>query len=196
VTRSLVTLRAAEPGDAPFLADLWSSALRRAEPHELVADLEHIIKTACSSPEQRLIVAEYDGERAGAVLLKASTVTSLNLDHAVQVLSPYVVPDYRRHGIGRMLMECAVSFAEEIGVTQVCTGVTSGSRDGNRFMARLALGPMATYRSAPVAAVRARLTAQRPGLQAAMGKDGRQLTRVLAARRSMRRAHAAGGPSP
>lgn len=195
MTRSLVTLRAAEVDDAPFLAELWSSALRRAEPQELVADLEQIIKTASATPEQRLVVAEYDGARAGAVLLKVTTVTSLNLDHAVQVLSPHVAPDYRRHGIGRMLMECAVSFAEEVGVTQVCTGVTAGSRDGNRFMARLALGPLATYRSAPVSAVRARLTAQRPVLPASSG-DGRQLTRVLAARRSMRRARPPVTPGP
>ncbi|MFB9314871.1 GNAT family N-acetyltransferase [Nocardioides plantarum] len=187
MSRSLVMLRAAEVHDAPFLVELWSGAMRRAEQPDLVADLEHIIKTAGSTPEQRLVVAEYDGQRAGAVLLKATTVSSLNLDHAVQVLSPCVAPDFRRHGIGRMLMECSVSFAEEIGVTQVCTAVTAGSRDGNRFMARLALGPLATYRSAPVAAVRARLSAQRPALQASAA-DGRQLTRVLAARRSMRRA--------
>lgn len=194
MTRSLVTLRAAEAADAPFLAELWAGALRRAEPHELVADLEQIIKTAGASPEQRLVVADYDGQRAGAVLLKVATVTSLNLDHAVQVLSPHVAPDFRRHGIGRMLMECAVSFAEEIGVTQVCTAVTAGSRDGNRFMARLALGPLATYRAAPVAAVRARLNAQRPALPAAVG-DGRQITRVLAARRSMRRARPPATPA-
>ncbi|MCW2812983.1 MAG: GCN5-related N-acetyltransferase, partial [Nocardioides sp.] len=164
MSRSLVTLRAAEISDAPFLAELWSNALRRAEHHEQVADLEQIIKAAASSPEQRLVLAEYDGQPAGAVLLKITTVTTLNLDLAVRVLSPHVVPAYRRHGIGRMLMECAAGFAEEAGVAQVCTAVSAGSRDGNRFMARLALGPLATYRAAPVAAVRARLTAQRPAL--------------------------------
>ena len=55
MTRSLVTLRAAEISDAPFLAELWSGALRRAEPQEHVADLEQIIKTAATSPEQRLV---------------------------------------------------------------------------------------------------------------------------------------------
>lgn len=187
MTRSLVTLRAAEAADAPFLAELWSGSLRRAEPQELVADLEQVIKAATASPEQRLVVADYDGQRAGAVLVKLTTVTSLNLDPAVQVVAPHVAPAFRRHGIGRVLMECAVAFAEEAGAAQVCVGVTAGSRDGNRFMARLSLGPLATYRVAPVAAVRARLTAQRPAHPSAAG-DARQVTRVLAARRSMRRA--------
>lgn len=195
MSRSLVTLRAAEISDAPFLAELWSGALRRAEPQEHVADLEQIIKTAATSPEQRLVLAEYDGEPAGAVLLKITTVTSLNLDLAVRVLSPHVAPAYRRHGIGRMLMESAAAFAEEAGVVQLCTAVTAGSRDGNRFMARLALGPLATYRVAPVSAVRARLTAQRPMVAAPSSGNGRHLTRVLAARRSARRAQPASPPS-
>ncbi|WP_148614733.1 GNAT family N-acetyltransferase [Nocardioides rubriscoriae] len=196
MTRSLVTLRAAERGDAPFLADLWSDALRRVDFPEQVADLERIIEAAAASPHQRLVVADYDGQPAGAVLLKVTTVTSLNLEPALQVLSPHVAPAFRRHGIGRMLMECAATFAEESGVPQVCTAVAAGSRDGNRFMARLALGPLATYRVAPVTAVRARLAAQRPtALVATPTGSGRQLSKVLAARRSMRRAQPSTPPS-
>lgn len=185
MTRSLVTLRAAELTDAPFLARLWATSLRRADVQDQVADLEQVIKASAGSAEQRLVVADYDGQPAGAVLLRITTVTPLNLEPAVQVLSPHVAPEFRRHGIGRMLMECAASFAEEAGIPQVCTAVTAGSRDGNRFMARLALGPLATYRTAPTAAVRGKLAAQRP--QIASSESGRQLTRVLAARRSMRR---------
>lgn len=185
MTRSLVALRAAEISDAPFLARLWATSVRRADLQDQVADLEQIIKTSAESAEQRLVVADYDGQPAGAVLLRITTVTPLNLEVAVQVLSPHVSPEFRRHGIGQMLMECASSFAEEAGVPQICTAVTAGSRDGNRFMARLGLGPLATYRVAPAAAVRARLAAQRPAMATSDG--ARQLTRVLAARRSMRR---------
>ncbi|MDP2774949.1 MAG: GNAT family N-acetyltransferase, partial [Nocardioides sp.] len=88
----------------------------------------------------------------------------------------------------RLLMESAVSFAEELGVAHVGTAASSGSRDANRFMARLGLGPHAMLRLAPTVVVRAKLTAQRPATAAT---SGRQLTRVLAARRSLRRAQAA-----
>ena len=193
MTRSLVTLREAGASDAEFLAELWAVALRRADHHDQVADVEQVVAAAAASPLQRIVVADYDGLPAGAVLLHVTTVTPLNLEPAVQVLSPHVLPPFRRHGIGRMLMESAVQFAEECGVPQVCTAVAAGSRDGNRFMARLALGPLATYRVAPAAAVRARLTAQRPSV--APGTGGRQLTRVLAARRSMRRTQAPATPT-
>jgi hypothetical protein len=51
-------------------------------------------------------------------------------------------------------------------------------------MARLGLGPFAVTRVASATTLRAKVTAQRPGLST---NGGRHLTRVLAARRSMKR---------
>jgi GNAT superfamily N-acetyltransferase len=185
MSRSLVLLRVAELSDAPALARLWGTALRRADAQDHIADVEMIIKAASASPEQRVVVADYDGELAGAVLLRVATLTALNLEPTVQAVSPHVFPQFRRRGIGQALMDSAVSFAEEIGVGHIATAAKTASRDANRFMARLALGPHATMRVAPTHVVRAKLAALRP---ASTTTSGRQLTRVLAARRSMRRA--------
>ena len=130
------------------------------------------------------MVAEYDGELAGAVFLRLTTLTAVNLEPVVEAVSPHVFPQFRRHGIGSSLMECAVTFADELGAAHVMTAAASGSRDANRFMARLGLGPFAVTRVASAPAVRAKVTAQRPGLSTT---GGRHLTRVLAARRSMKR---------
>ncbi len=159
MSRSLVTVRSAEVADAPFLVELWADVLRRADPAELLADVEAVVKEAAVSPEQRLLVAEYDGERAGGVLLRTGTVTPINLEPVLQVISPHVAVPFRRRGVGRALMDCAIGFAEELGVAHVMTGVTSGSRESNRFMARLALGP-------------ARDPAARPGLGGTGPADG------------------------
>ena len=105
----------------------------------------------------------------------------------MQAVSPHVLPHYRRRGVGRALIEAAVSYAEELGIGHVATAVASGSRDSNRFMARLALGPRAVLRVASTPMVRSKLTAQSP---AAHRAGGRQLPHVLAARRSMRRSGA------
>ncbi|MDQ4054555.1 MAG: GNAT family N-acetyltransferase [Actinomycetota bacterium] len=183
MSRSLVSLRVAGLSDAPALAELWADALRRADPQDHLCDVELIIKASSASPEQRVVVAEYDGEVAGAVLLRVSTLTALNLEPTVQAVSPHVFPQFRRRGIGQALMDSAVSYAEEIGVGHIATAARTASRDANRFMARLALGPHATMRIAPTHVVRAKLAAQRP----APTTSTRQLTRVLAARRSMRR---------
>ncbi len=189
MTRSLVTLRCAMPSDAPRLADLWSEVLRRVDPEQQVADLVSIIERAGGATDERIVVAEYDGEVAGAVHLCVTTMTPLNLEPTVLAVSPHVFPDFRRHGVGRALMESAVSFAEDLGIGHVATAAASGSRDANRFMARLSLGPQAVLRVATTHTLRSKLTAQRPSPHRS---GGRQLTQVLAARRSMRRSQ----PSP
>lgn len=187
MSRSLVVLREAGPADAALLVELWCDVLRRGDDDDRLTDMLRVVDEAATDPDRRLLVAEYDGRVAGAVHLRLTTVTPLNLDLAVQVMSPHVLPEFRRHGVGRALMEAAVTWAEERGAPHVATAVAANSRDANRFMARLSLGPLATLRLAPTTTVRARLTARRPAVSRT---SGRQLTQVLAVRRSMRRQEA------
>jgi GNAT superfamily N-acetyltransferase len=189
VKRTLVSLRLASPDDAAVLAEVWAEVLRRVDHDEQVADLERIIARVTPLQDERIVVAEYDGEVAGAVHLRAATLTPINLEPVVQAISPHVLPAFRRHGVGRALMGAAVAFAEERSIAHIATAAVSGSRDANRFMARLALGPHAILRLAPTAMVQAKLDAQAPGIGVTTGRSGaRQLTHVLAARRSSRRA--------
>ena len=116
-----VTLRQATVDDVPLLLELWSDLLRRAERQEQVPDLELIVKEAAESAERRLLVAEYDGEPAGAVLLRVTPMTPLNLEPTVQALAPHVLPSYRGKGIGSALMEAAVVWAEDLGIGHVTT---------------------------------------------------------------------------
>ncbi len=189
--RSLISFRTAAPGDAAVLAELWGDVLRRVDHDEQVKDLEAVISRVEGLESERLVVAEYDGELAGAVHLRATTLTPVNLEPVVQAISPHVFPAYRRHGVGRALMEAAVAFAEERGIDHVASAAVAGSRDANRFMARLALGPYATLRLAPTHVMKSKLSAQGPFTGRTTGRTGgRQLTHVLAARRSMRRSRA------
>jgi len=184
MSRPGLTPRIARREDAPELAELWGDVLRRADRAEQVADLELVIKGAAASPEQRFVVVEYDGRIAGAVFLRLTTVSPINLEPCVQSIQPRVFVPYRRRGVGRTLMEAAVAFAEENGVLHVTTAVPATARDANRFMARIALAPAATVRIAPTSVVRGRLTPSAPaGL-------GRTTPRVLVARRNQRRARA------
>jgi GNAT superfamily N-acetyltransferase len=146
--------------------------------------MAQIIEEASANPDQRLVVAEYDGRVAGAVHVRLTTITPLNLDVCVQVMSPNVFPEFRRHGVGRALMDAAVGWGEERGAGHVATAAAMSSRNGNRFMARLALAPVATLRLAPTTVVRAKLMSQLPPVARV---PARQLTHVLAVRRSMRR---------
>lgn len=183
MSRYSLTTRVATREDAPALAEVWSEAVRRADRAEQVADLELVVKGAAASPEQRVVVVEYDGQLAGAVYLRITTLSPLNLEPCVQSIHPRVLDKFAGHGVGHALMDAATSFAEENGILHVVTAVPHASREANRFMARLGLAPVVLYRIAPTAVLRNRVSPSTPGAETTRSK-------VLAARRSLRRARA------
>jgi GNAT superfamily N-acetyltransferase len=184
MSRSPLSLRAARASDAVVLASLWTDALRRGENADHVADCLAAIERAETSDTDRIVVAEYDGEVAGAVYLKVTTVSPINLDPIVHAISVQVFESRRRRGVGAALVESAVIFAEERGIAHVGVPVFAASRDANRFLARLALSPVATLRIGSTAAMRSRFNALRPS-----GSHPGRIDRVLAARRQRRRAN-------
>jgi GNAT superfamily N-acetyltransferase len=109
----------------------------------------------------------------------------VNPEPVLQVHNAAVVPAFRRRGVGKALIEAAVTWAEELGIALVGTPTSSGSREANRFMARLALAPQAVLRMGPTPAVRSKLSSRYPA--------ARQMTQVLAVRRSLRHARSGSG---
>lgn len=186
--RAQVLLRQAEDSDAAALAELWTDVLRRGEPQAQADDVIRVLERVAGAPEEQIVVAEVEGRIAGAVHLVSTTLSPLNLEPVVWAVSPHVVPSQRGRGVGSALMEAAAGFADELGVEHVGTAVSAGARDSNRFMARLGLAPTATLRVAPRATLLGRLPSRLPVQR---GAGGRQLTQLLAARRSMRRRHPA-----
>lgn len=182
--RAQVVMRPVRDTDAVALAAVWEDVLRRVDPQRQLDDVRRVIDRVSAMHEERIMVAEVDGQVVGAVHLRATTFTPINLEPVVQAISPHVLPEFRRHGVGTSLVAAAVAFAEELGIAHIGTAVTAGARDSNRFMARLSLGPAATLRVAPTSVVKGRLQAQRPIFARTAG---RQLPRVMAARRSARR---------
>ncbi len=187
MSRTPVTVRAAAADDLPALRELWGDILRRGSTEEQLADLGRVLAEVEGDTDQAIVVAEYDGQVAGAIHLSATTLTPLNLEPAVLAVSPHVLPDFRRHGVGSALIEAAVRFAEAHGIATLSTAAVSSSRDANRFMARLSFTPQATLRAASTVAVRAKLSARRSaGRSVARHGGSRHIDRVLAARRISR----------
>ncbi|MGL5808777.1 MAG: GNAT family N-acetyltransferase [Nocardioides sp.] len=191
MSRLPVILRDVVLTDAVALAELWIEIVRPVDGRDPVASMVAIIEGVQELPGQRLVVAEYEGVVVGAVLLRVMPLTPLHVEPILQVIAPEVLPEFRRRGIGRALMEAAATFAEEQGVTHVGTASMSNSREANRFMARLGLAPQATLRLASTQTLRAKLGGLRGG---ELRQPGRPLTQVLAARRSLRRAQSVAAP--
>jgi GNAT superfamily N-acetyltransferase len=187
MSRTPVTVRAAVADDLPALRELWSDILRRGSTEDQLADLRTVLDDVERDAGQAIVVAEYDGEVAGAIHLSATTLTPLNLEPAVLAVSPHVLPQFRRHGVGSALIEAAVRFAEAHGIATLSTAAVASSRDANRFMARLSFTPQATLRAATTVAVRGKLASRRSAGRSATRQGGaRHIDRVLAARRISR----------
>jgi len=125
---------------------------------------------------------------AGAAHLVRAPVSPIHSDSAVYVLHLQVLDKFRRHGAGRSLMEAAVTWAEEKDSTHVVAAASAGSRDANRFMARLGLGPTAMVRAATVASLRAKLPLEPPAVARVGSRSHRSVGQVIVQRRSLRRA--------
>ena len=180
MSRTSVQVRAAVPDDASVLRALWTDVLRRGTAAEQEADVLRVIAECADRDDRSIVVAEFDGHVAGAVFLEATTLTPLNLEPALLAVSPHVLPEFRRRGVGTALMDAATRYAETQGIGTVAAAAIANSRDANRFMARLALTPQATLRAASTSAVRAKLSARRATTR---NRGSRQIDKVLAARR-------------
>ena len=131
---------------------------RGTAPATARADLEQRYAEALEDPARELVVVVDDAdEPLGMALLTVAPANALVDIPAVHMSHAVVGDRHKRRGAGRALVGAAATYAEQHGIEQLVVSVHPGSRDANRFFARLGFAPLAVRRSAPVAAVRRRL---------------------------------------
>lgn len=170
MARSSLSVRAATPQDVPALV-AFGEELRdlviapsaevgraRGGPATARAELEQRYCEALEDPSRELVVVVDDGdEPLGMALLTVAPANALVDIPAVHMSHAVVGDRHKRRGAGRALVCAAATYAEQRGIEQLVVSVHPGSRDANRFFARLGFAPLAVRRTAPVAAVRRRL---------------------------------------
>ena len=109
-----------------------------------------------SEGSRMLLVAADDqtGELVGLLVAKMDEIGAIDLTPAVHVTHLLVAPAHRRHGVGRTLLAAAVHLADERGVDRVLATAASGSREANRYLARLGFAPLVVHRVASTATLR------------------------------------------
>lgn len=170
MARGVLRVRPATLDDVPALlafgdelrdALLPSSAeggRSRGTPAGTRAVLEQRYLEALDDPDRHLVVVVNDAEeRLGMALFTIASANAL-LDLPAMHMSHAVVADrHKRRGAGKALVAAAAAHAEAHGLEQIVVSVHPGSRDANRFFARLGFAPLAVRRVAPVGVVRRRL---------------------------------------
>jgi ribosomal protein S18 acetylase RimI-like enzyme len=132
----------------------------RSAPAGARVALEGRYLDALDDPDRHLVVAVADDEAPlGMALFSVAPANALLDTPALHVSHAVVASRHRRRGAGKALIASAAAFAEERGLEQVLVSVHPGSRDANRFFARLGFAPLAVRRVAPTAVIRRRLHA-------------------------------------
>ena len=127
--RSPVQIRDAAPDDALALVEVWGGAGDRAPDVDAASsalqEAGGSITRVSADPEQRLLVAFVDDHAAGAVHLQRGRLSPIHGETAVYVMHLQVIEEFRRHGVGRALMEATVSWAEETDASHVVAAASA-----------------------------------------------------------------------
>ena len=184
MARQAPHIRDAGPEDAAQLLQLWAEAARTgAKSLRAQDDAERALANLAAASDERLLVAESEGRIVAAMKVSRGPISPLALDTVVHTSFLLVLPQFRRHGLGRALMEAAVGWAEEKDIHEL-TVMTDGNRETNRFFARIGLGALGNVRHAHTATLRKKLSVE--GRHRGAGSN-RHLVEVLAQRRYARR---------
>jgi N-acetylglutamate synthase-like GNAT family acetyltransferase len=149
VSRVNVRVRPATADDVPALVELvqaidTSSGLFSGKPlHDKTT--EHLLDR---------FTEFLDSERVLMLAARHDAVGAIDLTPVLHVTHLMVHPQHRRRGIGRALLAAAVLLAEEQGVEHLLATASAGSREGNRYLARIGFAPLVVHRIAPTSALR------------------------------------------
>lgn len=183
MSRTVVDVRDLGPQDGPALERLWRDLSRPADwGDDLVG---HVLAALADEPSARVLVAESGGEVVGSAYLRTVRPSPLLSDQTLSLSHLQVEESQTRRGVGRALLEAALSHAERHGIGSILVAGAVSDRETNRFLARMGLAQVAVLRGSTVAALRARMPVE-PSV-AARSSRAKQVGQVVAVRRLQRR---------
>jgi GNAT superfamily N-acetyltransferase len=101
-----------------------------------------------------LVAVDEVGELVGLLVVRHDDIGAIDLTPVLHVSHLMVTPRYRRRGVGRALLAAAVHLADERGLHHVLATAGSGSREANRYLARLGFAPLVVHRIAATSVLR------------------------------------------
>jgi len=162
VPRGHIRVRPAELADVPELLRLveatdepLSAPGARQIQAETVAHLPDRFAAILASDDKCVLVAVDElGNIVGMVLVSEGGVGAVTAVPAVHISNLLVARKYRRRGIGRALLAATVHLADQRGIEHIVASVVAGSRDANRYLARLGFAPLVVRRLATTTTLR------------------------------------------
>jgi GNAT superfamily N-acetyltransferase len=101
-----------------------------------------------------LVAVDDSAGIVGLLVTRCDNIGAIDLTPVLHVSHLLVDARFRRRGVGRQLLAAAVHMADEMGVDHVLATAASGSREGNRYLARIGFAPLVTARIATTSVLR------------------------------------------
>lgn len=179
VSRPLFAVRRVTPELEPDFTALWTAAcLENGVPSVARAISEERVALAFARDDVRAYLALSEGQPVGYILLTCSPLSFLTESRCVAIDQIFVLPDARRTGAARALLNAAATYADRHGADQIAGMVPVQGREANRFFARLGFSSDVVRRVTTTTALRRKL---------ATGDETHPaLDRLLQHRRSLR----------
>jgi predicted N-acetyltransferase YhbS len=190
VPRGHVRVRPAELADVPQLVRLVGTTdekLSGPGARQIQADtLAHLPErfAAILGAEDKSVLAAVDelNDIVGMVVVSEGEVGAIAAVPALHISHLLVAPKQRRRGVGRALLAATVHLADQRGIEHVVAAVVSGSRDENRYLARLGFAPLVVRRLATTSTLRRSLGIDDGSDRLAMLRRARRRGRTITGR--------------
>jgi predicted N-acetyltransferase YhbS len=190
VSRGQVRVRPAEPADVPQLVRLveatdepLSAPGARQLQADTVAHLPERFAAILASDEKSMLAAvDEGGDIVGMILVVEGDIGGMAAAPALHISHLLVAPNHRRRGIGRALLAATVHLADQRGIAHVVASVVAGSRDSNRYLARLGFAPLVVRRLATTSTLRRSLGIADGSSRVALLRRARRRGRSLTGR--------------
>jgi ribosomal protein S18 acetylase RimI-like enzyme len=162
VSRVCVKIRPAEHEDVKDLTALIKTvdttsgvfsgrALLDHDETHIQSRLEEILDETSRS---LLVAVDDSAEIVGLLVARLDEIGAIDLTPVLHISHLLVAPKQRRRGIGRALLVAAVHLAEEREVDRIVATAAAGSREANRYLARLGFAPLVVHRVASTGTLR------------------------------------------
>ena len=165
MSRPAISVRRVTADEERSFTELWlSSRVESGVSPEVAARAasEGRVSNALHRGDVRAYVATADGRAVGFAVAATCPFSSLTDTPSVTIDQLYVVPESRKHGVARQLMNTVTLYAESLGCDQIGCNVPAQHREANRFFARLGFSSQVVRRVTSVAALRRRLGQDQP----------------------------------
>lgn len=159
-----VRTRVATDADLTSVVGLWDALREGSErlgpfgPPTTSQELGSRLLTLAHDANHRVVIAEVEEDVVGVAVLSLLPITPISDVQSVQISYLHVRHDRRRRGVGGAIVEAALAFAMDSGADYVTVGVFPGSRDTNRYFARLGFRPLVVRRAISTPSLQRRLS--------------------------------------